>query len=145
MYFLCFSMYFCVLCIVCFVTFPVLFVYICVLNDCHQVATQLQLNIYHHHHHHHRTEARIKLIQSETTDKPLFVSHFHKVIRKDIKVNTVVLHLLTSVHVHKTGTHQQLCVCVTQVESYHEVHKQVKPFTDETQTALFKDAVRTAL
>jgi len=39
-------MYFCVLCIVCFVTFPVLFVCICVLNNCHQVAIQLQLNIY---------------------------------------------------------------------------------------------------
>jgi hypothetical protein len=30
---------------VCFVTFPVLFVCICVLNNCHRVATQLQLNI----------------------------------------------------------------------------------------------------
>ena len=40
-------MYFCVLCIVCFVTFPVLFVCVCVLNNCHRVATQLQLNIYH--------------------------------------------------------------------------------------------------
>ena len=39
-------MYFCVvLCIVCFVSFSVLFVCICVLNYCHQVATQLQLNI----------------------------------------------------------------------------------------------------
>jgi hypothetical protein len=39
-------MYFCVvLCIVCFVTFPVLFVCICVLYYCHRVATQLQLNI----------------------------------------------------------------------------------------------------
>jgi len=43
-YFLCCSMYFCVLCIVCFVTFPVLFVCICVLNNCHRVATQLLLN-----------------------------------------------------------------------------------------------------
>jgi len=43
-------MYFCVvLCIVCFVTFPVLFVCICVLNNCHRVATQLQLtNISYH-------------------------------------------------------------------------------------------------
>jgi hypothetical protein len=42
-------MYFCVvLCIVCFVTFPVLFVCICVLNKCHRVAIQLRLNIYHH-------------------------------------------------------------------------------------------------
>jgi len=40
-------MYFCVLCIVCVVTFPVLFVCIRVLNNCHRVATQLQLNIYH--------------------------------------------------------------------------------------------------
>jgi len=39
-------MYFCVvLCIVCFVAFPVLIVCICVLNNCHRVATQLQLNI----------------------------------------------------------------------------------------------------
>jgi hypothetical protein len=39
-------MYFCVvLCIVCFVMFPTLFVCICVLNNCHRVATQLQLNI----------------------------------------------------------------------------------------------------
>ena len=38
-------MYFCVLFIVCFVTFPVFFVCICVLNNCHWVATQLQLNI----------------------------------------------------------------------------------------------------
>ena len=46
--FLCCSMYFCVvLCIVCFVSFSVLFVCICVLNYCHRVATQLQLNIYH--------------------------------------------------------------------------------------------------
>jgi hypothetical protein len=29
----------------CFVTFPALFVCICVLNNCHRVATQLQLNI----------------------------------------------------------------------------------------------------
>ena len=49
MYFLCCSMYFCVLCVVCFVTFPVLFVCICVLNDCHLVATQLQLNISYHY------------------------------------------------------------------------------------------------
>ena len=49
MYFLCCSMYFCVvLCIVCFVTFSVLFVCICVLNYCHRVATQLQLNISYH-------------------------------------------------------------------------------------------------
>ena len=41
-------MYFCVLYIVCFATFPVLFVYICVLNNCHRVATQLQLNILYH-------------------------------------------------------------------------------------------------
>jgi hypothetical protein len=46
-YFLCCSLYFCVLCIVCFVRFLVLFVCICVLNNCHWVATQLQLNIYH--------------------------------------------------------------------------------------------------
>jgi hypothetical protein len=40
-------MYFCVvICIVYFVTFPVLFVCTCVLNNCHRVATQLQLNIY---------------------------------------------------------------------------------------------------
>ena len=46
MYFLCCSMYFCVvLCIVCFVSFSILFVCICVLNYCHRVATQLQLNI----------------------------------------------------------------------------------------------------
>jgi len=39
-------MYFCVvLCIVCFVSFSVLFVCICVLHDCHQVATQLRLNL----------------------------------------------------------------------------------------------------
>ena len=47
MYFLYCSMYFCVLCIVCFVTFPAIFVCICVLNNCHRMATQLQLNIYH--------------------------------------------------------------------------------------------------
>jgi hypothetical protein len=40
-------MYFCVFFIVCFVSFSVLFVCICVLNNCHRVATQLQLNIYH--------------------------------------------------------------------------------------------------
>jgi hypothetical protein len=45
-YFLCCSMYFCVvLCTVCFVMFSVLFVCTCVLNNCHRVATQLQLNI----------------------------------------------------------------------------------------------------
>jgi hypothetical protein len=38
-------MYFSVLCIVCFVTFPVLFVCICVLNNYHRVAIQLHLNI----------------------------------------------------------------------------------------------------
>ena len=37
-----------VLCIVCFVSFSVLFVCICVLNYCHRVATQLQLNISYH-------------------------------------------------------------------------------------------------
>jgi hypothetical protein len=46
MYFLCCSLYFCVvLCIVCFVTYSVLFVCTCVLNYCHRVTTQLQLNI----------------------------------------------------------------------------------------------------
>ena len=41
-------MYSCVvLCIVCFVSFSVLFVCICVLNYCHRVATQFQLNISH--------------------------------------------------------------------------------------------------
>ena len=40
-------MYFCVfLCIVCFVSLSVLFVCIWVLNYCHRVTTQLQLNIY---------------------------------------------------------------------------------------------------
>jgi hypothetical protein len=34
-----------VLCIVCFVSFPALFVCICVLYYCQRVATQLQLNI----------------------------------------------------------------------------------------------------
>jgi hypothetical protein len=44
--FLCCSMYFCVvLYIVCFVSFSALFVCIRVLNYCHRVATQLQLNI----------------------------------------------------------------------------------------------------
>jgi hypothetical protein len=37
-----------VLCDVYFVTFPVLFVCICVLNNCHRFATQLQLNISYH-------------------------------------------------------------------------------------------------
>jgi len=42
--FLCFSMYFCVvLCIICFVTYSVFFVFICELNYCHRVSTQLQL------------------------------------------------------------------------------------------------------
>jgi hypothetical protein len=41
-------MYFCVLCIVCFVSFSVLFVCIRVLNYCHRMATQLQLNISYH-------------------------------------------------------------------------------------------------
>jgi hypothetical protein len=47
--FLCCSMYFCVvLYFDCFVPFSVLFVFRCVLNYCHQVATQLQLNISYH-------------------------------------------------------------------------------------------------
>ena len=37
-----------VLCILCFVTYSVLFVRICLLNYCHRVATQLQLNISYH-------------------------------------------------------------------------------------------------
>jgi hypothetical protein len=37
-----------VLCDVCFVTFPILFVCICVLNNCHWMSTQLQLNISYH-------------------------------------------------------------------------------------------------
>jgi hypothetical protein len=49
MYTLCCSMYFCVvLCIVCF-DIPCV-VCICVLNNCHRVATQLQLNISYHIH-----------------------------------------------------------------------------------------------
>jgi len=48
-YLLCCFMYFCVvLCIVCFVSFSLLFICICVLNYCHWVATQLQLNISYH-------------------------------------------------------------------------------------------------
>jgi hypothetical protein len=46
--FLCCSIYFCVFCIVCFVTYSVLLVCVCVLNYCHRVATQLQLNISYH-------------------------------------------------------------------------------------------------
>jgi hypothetical protein len=43
-------MYFCVvLCTVCFMSVSVLFVHTCVLYYCHQVATQLQLNISYHH------------------------------------------------------------------------------------------------
>jgi len=45
--FLCCSMYFCVVLRI-FVSFSVLFVCICVLNYCHRVATQLQLNISYH-------------------------------------------------------------------------------------------------
>ena len=49
MYFLCCSMYFCViLCIVGFVSLSVLFLCVCVLYCCHRVATQLQLNISYH-------------------------------------------------------------------------------------------------
>jgi hypothetical protein len=45
--FVLFYVFFCVvLRDVCFVTFSVLFVCICVLNNCHRVATQLQLNKY---------------------------------------------------------------------------------------------------
>jgi hypothetical protein len=45
-FFVLFYVFFCVvLCDVCFVTFPILFVCIYVLNNCHRVATQLQLNI----------------------------------------------------------------------------------------------------
>jgi hypothetical protein len=40
MHFLCCSMYFCVLCIVCFVSFPVLFVCTCVLNNFHPTAVK---------------------------------------------------------------------------------------------------------
>jgi len=49
-YFLCFFLYiFCVvLPILCSVSFSVLFVCICVLNSCHRVATQLQLNLSYH-------------------------------------------------------------------------------------------------
>ena len=57
--FLCCSMYFCVvlcifvlsyyfcvvLCIFCFMSLSVFFVCICILYDCHRVATQLQLNL----------------------------------------------------------------------------------------------------
>jgi hypothetical protein len=47
--FVLFCEFFCVvLCNVCFVTFPVLFVCICVLNNCQRVATKLQLNISYH-------------------------------------------------------------------------------------------------
>jgi hypothetical protein len=43
MYFLCCSMnFYVVLGVVCFVTFSVLFVCICLLNNCHRVANQLQ-------------------------------------------------------------------------------------------------------
>jgi hypothetical protein len=46
-FFVLFYVFVCVvLCDACFVAFPVLFVCICVLNNCHRVATQLQLNIY---------------------------------------------------------------------------------------------------
>jgi hypothetical protein len=38
----------CIFCVVCFVTFPVFFVCICVLNYCHRVTTQLQLNLSYH-------------------------------------------------------------------------------------------------
>jgi len=61
MYLLCCSMYFCVLCIFCFVTFPVLFVCICVLNNCHRVVTQLQLNTSYH------------IITYHIISRPLFV------------------------------------------------------------------------
>jgi hypothetical protein len=48
-FFVLFYVFFCVvLCTVCLVSFPVLFGCICVLNYCHRVPTQLQLNISYH-------------------------------------------------------------------------------------------------
>jgi hypothetical protein len=75
MYFLCFSMYFCVLCTVCFVTFPALFVCICVLNNCHRVATQLQLNISYHIISYHSSKQVLTFL---TNKQPvLMVCHNH--------------------------------------------------------------------
>jgi hypothetical protein len=47
-FFVLFYYLYAVLCIVCFVSFSVMFVGNCVLNYCHRVATQLQLNLSYH-------------------------------------------------------------------------------------------------
>ena len=44
----CSYLFFVLLYVVCFVLFSVLFVCVCVLYDCHRVATQLQLNVSYH-------------------------------------------------------------------------------------------------
>ena len=76
-------MYFCVvLCIVCFVSFFVLFMCICELNYCHQVATQLQLNISYHKKQLHSVcyFGRYRVILMKYV---IFFSEFHWITRKD--------------------------------------------------------------
>jgi hypothetical protein len=71
MYFLCCFIYFCVLYIVCFLSFSVLFVCICVLNYCHRVATQLQLNISYFV----QKVKAIRLLQKVRYKSPAYAAH----------------------------------------------------------------------
>jgi len=84
-------MYFCVvLRIVCFVTFPVLFVCTCVLNNCHRVATRLQLNISYHIISYHIKDKEIE-IQENKALRRLFGSK-KGVTREMRKIHSKELH-----------------------------------------------------
>jgi hypothetical protein len=111
--FICSMHFYVVLCIICFVSFSVLFMCICVLNYCHRVATQLELNIsyqiYHNARSHERQIYQVKtwnftgellmLIANRPqnvrlrTDislslhlKPCFTSSCHNILDEDIMV-----------------------------------------------------------
>jgi hypothetical protein len=91
-------MYFCVLRIICFVTFPVLFVCICVLNNCHWVAIQLQLNISNrisYHIHHTSYTIVLYIISYHIISSYHSIHHIHIYI---IYISCIIYHHIISYH-----------------------------------------------
>jgi hypothetical protein len=102
MYCLCCSVYFCVVLYIVFVTFPVLFVCICVLNNCYRVATQLQLNISYrivsYHIIYHIVSYRI-ISYHIISYHIIYIISYHHIMSYHITSYHIISHHITSYHI----------------------------------------------